>query len=111
MGSMVEKTATDLSDVLDLRVTDSLLDTMAASPDAAVLMDAGQARIVVDFTFRLPPAVLDEIRDMARDRGCTVNAMMAGLVDLGLQARGRPGIAARHPEYVAYLQRGRRGVS
>lgn len=108
---MAKRTATELWDVLDLGVTGSLIDTMATSPDAAVLVDAGQARIVVDFTFRLPPTVLNEIRDMARDRGCTVNAMMAGLVDLGLQARGRPGIAARHPEYVAYLRRGRRGAS
>lgn len=108
---MAERPIMDLKDVLDLESAVSLLDSLAGLEGDARLPHEQSASVAVDFTFRLPPAILDEIRDMARNRGCTVNAMMAGLVDLGLQARGRAGIAARHPEYVAYLQRGRRGTS
>ena len=108
---MAERPIMDLNDVLDLESAGSLLDALTGLEGEAQPPDGPRARVAVDFTFRLPPAILDEIRDMARSRGCTVNAMMAGLVDLGLQAQGREGIAARHPEYVAYLQRGRRGAS
>lgn len=108
---MAERTAIDLTDLLDLESTGSLLDGLSGRQGGAKPADGSTAPVAVDFTFRLPPAILNEIRDMARNRGCTVNAMMAGLVDLGLQARGRQSIAARHPEYVAYLRRGRRGAS
>lgn len=106
---MAERKGQALGDVLDLGPVRSLLDELAEIEDAT-----GQNkkdRSAVDFTFRVPPGLMDEVRDMARERGCTVNAMMAGLVDLGLQSLGRPGIAARHPDYVAYLRRGRRGVA
>lgn len=108
---MAEPPIIDLKAVLDLESAVSLLDALTGLEGGAKPPDKRSAPVAVDFTFRLPPGILDEIRDMARNRGCTVNAMMAGLVDLGLQARGRPGIADRHPEYVAYLQRGRRGAS
>ena len=108
---MAERAMMDLKDVLDLESAGSLLDALTGLEGEAQPQDGQKAPVAVDFTFRLPPAILDEIRDMARSRGCTVNAMMAGLVDLGLQAQGRAGIAARHPEYVAYLQRGRRGAT
>ncbi|MBE7733262.1 hypothetical protein [Devosia faecipullorum] len=107
---MADRSLLDIDDMLDLGSSSALLDAVIRPIQHTDPADGNNVRIVVDFTFRLPPAVLDEIREMARNQGCTVNAMMAGLVDLGLQARGRPGIAARHPEYVAYLQRGRRGA-
>ena len=68
------------------------------------------ATVVADFTFRLPVGLLNEIRDMARAKGCTVNAMMAGLIDYGLISEGRVGILEGHPDYVRYLQRGKRGA-
>lgn len=108
---MADRAFVDIDDVLDLGSAATLLDAVTSPPDQTMRADGKNVRVAVDFTFRLPPAVLDEIREMARHRGCTVNTMMAGLVDLGLQARGRPGIAERHPEYVAYLQRGRRGAA
>lgn len=108
---MAKKGIQGLGDMLDLKPTGTLLDELGEREASAPSDSGSQARIAVDFTFRLPPAILDEIRDMAREQGVTVNAMMAGLVDLGLQARGRPGIATRHPDYIAYLRRGRRGAA
>ncbi len=108
---MAKRNLMDLGDMLDLKPAGTLLDELGERGASAPSDSGSQVRIAVDFTFRLPPAILDEIRDMAREQGVTVNAMMAGLVDLGLQARGRPGIAARHPEYIAYLHRGRRGAA
>ncbi len=107
---MTERKGDDLGDMLDLGHVRSLLDELAGIGDATGRRKDRSAG-VADFTFRVPPDLLNEVRDMARDRGCTANAMMAGLVDLGLQSLGRPGIVTRHPDYVAYLRRGRRGAS
>lgn len=108
---MAKRGEQDLGDMLDLKQTGTLLDALGGKIDPAASEGKAEARIAVDFTFRLPPGVLDEVREMARERGCTVNAMMASLVDLGLQALGRPGIAAEYAEYIAYLRRGRRGAA
>lgn len=62
---------------------------------------------VVDFTFRLPRELLDELNALAREHRCTTNALVAALVDVGLRGRGRQGIAERFPDYVRYLRRGR----
>ena len=64
--------------------------------------------VVVDFTFRLPAALLEEIKTMAREENLSANAMVAGLVDIGLRQRGRQGIAERYPDYVSYLTRRRK---
>lgn len=108
---MAERKGQSLGDMLDLGPVRSLLDELAGIEDATGQNKKDRSAVATDFTFRVPPDLLDEVRDMARERRCTVNAMMAGLVDLGLQSLGRPGIAARHPDYVAYLRRGRRGAA
>jgi hypothetical protein len=63
---------------------------------------------IVDFTFRIPRALLNEAKALARERGCSTNAAFAALVDIGLRARGRSGIKRLAPSYIAYLRRGRR---
>jgi hypothetical protein len=63
---------------------------------------------IVDFSFRIPRALLNEAKALARERGCSTNAAFAGLVDIGLRARGRAGIMRLAPGYAAYLRRGRR---
>ena len=62
---------------------------------------------IVDFTFRIPKALLNEANTLARELGCSTNAAFAGLVDIGLRNRGRPGIKRLAPGYLAYLRRGR----
>jgi hypothetical protein len=64
--------------------------------------------IVIDFTFRLPRALLEEIKAMAREESLSANAMIAGLVDIGMRQRGRQAIAGRYPDYVSYLRRDRK---
>lgn len=66
---------------------------------------------IVDFTFRIPQSVLDEAKALARELGCSTNAAFAGLVDIGLRSRGRPGINTLAPNYIGYLRRGRRQES
>jgi len=62
---------------------------------------------VVDFTFRIPPELHEEVRTMAAEMGTSANAVFAGLVDIGLKARGRRSISQLAPGYLEYLKRGR----
>ena len=108
---MAKRGDPDLGDALDFKTAGTLLDELGDKDGQAPTKSKRKARIAVDFTFRLPPGILEEVREMARERGCTVNAMMASLVDLGLRELGRPGIAADYADYIAYLRRGRRGAA
>lgn len=59
---------------------------------------------IVDFTFRLPKGLLDEIKALGATEGRSANAMVAALVNDGLKKRGRAGIAGRYPAYLDYLK-------
>lgn len=109
---MAKRWAQDLGEMLEQEAPVPLLDHLTGRTDPDGLAEHKTSPTVVDFTFRLPPTILNEIREMAREQGCTVNAMMAGLVDLGLKELGRPAITADdHAEYIAYLRRGRRDAA
>lgn len=84
-------------------------DDIAAEGDllSEVSMPLHGNEEIVDFTFRIPKALLDEAKTLARELGCSTNAVFAGLVDIGLRKRGRPGIKRLAPGYLAYLRRGR----
>ncbi len=54
---------------------------------------------------RLPRKVIQELKQMADSTDKTMNALIAGYIDAGLKADGRPGIHERAPWFKEYLRR------
>jgi hypothetical protein len=104
----VRKTASETGQLFGETSEEALLEVLRRPPGRVDLGQSSIALQVSDFTFRLPSSVLEVVREMARGEGLTMNAMMACLVDIGLQSRGRSGIPTEHPAYVAYLRRASR---
>lgn len=54
---------------------------------------------------RLPRAVVSELKRMADGDGTTMNALIAGYIDLGLTSDGRPGVFELASWFKDYLRR------
>lgn len=63
---------------------------------------------VEQLVVRTPRAVFDDLHELARANRVSVNAIIHHLIDVGLEAMGRPTVRDRAPAIAHYLSRTRK---
>ena len=63
------------------------------------------SQVAREVRIRLPRAVVSELKRMADVDGTTMNALIAGYIDLGLTSAGRPGVFELASWFKGYLRR------
>ncbi|MBB3971832.1 hypothetical protein [Hansschlegelia beijingensis] len=82
---------------------DEIRDVAERDPDLTAAIGAVDQLVV-----RTPRAVIDDLHDLARTHRVSVNAFVHHLLDVGLEAIGRPTIRDRAPAIARYLSRTRK---
>lgn len=64
-----------------------------------------KTEVVREVRIRLPDIIVLDLKVQAHMEGRTMNALIAGYIDQGLQQAGRPGVFARASHFENYLRR------
>lgn len=69
------------------------------------IIAAQKSEIVREVRIRLPDVVVLDLKLQAHMEGTTMNALIAGYIDVGLKEAGRPGVFKRAKRFEGYLRR------
>lgn len=78
---------------------------MANPADVEPIGDAQKLEIVREVRIRLPDVVVMDLKAQAHLERKTMNALIAGYIDIGLKAVGRPGVFRQARRFQNYLRR------